>query len=184
MLRLMPRGKLILLSILCATLWACSPAAPSTPFIPPTNPSLNIEPAADFVPTPTPQEVQIISLATAIPTVDQTNCINNLTFIEDVTVPDNTSFTYGAAIDKQWRVENSGTCNWTSTYRLRQTGGAALGAPEEIALFPARSGTQPIIQITFTAPFENGEYESAWQAFGPNGLAFGDPIYIRILVSQ
>jgi hypothetical protein len=58
-----------------------------------------------------------------------------------------------------------------------------LGAPEEIALFPARSGTQVTIQIFFTAPFEEGIYETAWQAFDPNGFPFGDLIYMRILAT-
>ena len=54
---------------------------------------------------------------------------------------------------------------------------------DEIALYPAKSGAQVTLQIAFTAPFEQGVYESAWQAFDPNGLPFGDAVYIRILVS-
>jgi hypothetical protein len=127
--------------------------------------------------------VQVIPLPSIIPTIDQSNCVNNLSFIEDLTIPDNSFIPFGSSVDKQWRVENNGTCNWNAEYRLRHTSGAVLGAPEEIALFPARSGTQATIQITFTAPFEEGLYESAWQAFDPNGSPFGDPIYIRIVVS-
>lgn len=175
--------SLILLIIICLAS-ACSPLPTATPFIPPTNQAPLIEPALIFVPTPTPiTQVLEISLPTIIPTIDQSDCINNLTFIEDITIPDNTFTSFGSSIDKQWLIENSGTCNWNSGYRLRHTGGAALGAPEEIALFPARSGTQVTIQITFTAPFEEGVYETAWQAFDPNGLAFGDPIYMRILAT-
>jgi hypothetical protein len=85
-------------------------------------------------------------------------------------------------MDKQWLVDNSGTCNWNSDYRLKYIGGASLGAPEEIALYPARAGTQATIKILFTAPFTEGVYESAWQATDPGGAAFGDPIYIRIVV--
>ena len=61
-------------------------------------------------------------------------------------------------------------------------GGADLGAQTEASLFPARAGMNATIQIIFTAPFTDGEYESAWQAFDPGGLAFGDPIYIRVNV--
>ena len=128
-------------------------------------------------------QVQIIPLPTIIPTIDQSNCVNDLSFVDDLTIPDNSFIPFGTPIDKQWLVENSGTCNWNAEYRLRHTGGAVMGAPEEIALFPAKSGTQATIQITFTAPFEEGVYESAWQAFDPNGFPFGDPIYMRILVT-
>lgn len=179
--RILPRRYLIL--FICVFLWSCSPASTPTPFTPPTAQAPLIEPAFIITPTQPSSQVQVFTLPTIVPTVNPATCVNNLTFVEDITIPDNSFAAFGAVIDKQWRVENSGTCNWTSEYRLRHTGGASLGAPEEIALYPARSGTQPILQINFTAPFEDGVYESAWQAFDPNGLAFGDLIYIRILVS-
>jgi len=176
------RNLFVLLSALVFTS-ACSPFTTSTPFVPPTSQAPLIEPTLIIVPTPTTDQVRIIPLPTIIPTIDQSNCVSNLSFVEDLTIPDNSFVPFGSLVDKQWLVENSGTCNWNSAYRLRHTGGAVLGAPEEVALFPAKSGTQVTIQITFTSPFEEGVYESAWQAFDPNGLAFGDPIYMRILVS-
>ena len=172
---------LLLLALIPAS--ACFPITTPAPFIPPTNQAPLIEPNLIIVPTPTTDQVRIIPLPTIIPTIDQSNCVSNLSFIDDITIPDNSYVPFGATVDKQWLVENNGTCNWTSAYRLRHTGGAVLGAPEEVALFPAKSGTQATIQITFTAPFDEGVYETAWQAFDPNGLAFGDPIYMRILVS-
>jgi hypothetical protein len=175
---------LLLIGIFLALASSCSPTAPATPFIPPTGESPLIEPALIINPTPQTVQIQSSPLPTIeIPTVDQTDCFNNLAFIEDITIPDNSYVTYGSTIDKQWRVENSGTCNWNSDYRLMHIGGAALGASEEVALYPARSNTQATLQIVFTAPFTDGVYESAWQAFGPDGLPFGDPIYIRILVA-
>lgn len=120
---------------------------------------------------------------TAFPTVSQQDCTNDLSFVNDVTVPDNSFVTYGATIDKQWLVENSGTCSWDSSYRLKHLGGADLGAPEEVMLYPARAGTQATIQIIFTAPLTDGVYESAWQAVDASGATFGDPIYIRVTVA-
>jgi len=180
----MPTRKLLIILLALISASACSPLPTATPFLPPTNPAPLIEPTLIFIPTPaaTVQNIEI-PLPTFLPTVDQSTCINNLTFVEDLTIPDNSFVSFGSSIDKQWRIENSGTCNWNSGYRLRHTGGAGLGAPEEIALFPARSGTQVTIQIIFTAPFEEGVYESAWQAFDPNGFPFGEPIYIRILAT-
>jgi hypothetical protein len=119
-------------------------------------------------------------LPTIAPTLDAKTCVNDLNFIEDLTIPDNSFVTYGATIDKQWLVQNSGTCDWNAGYRFIHIGGADLGAPGEISLFPSRAGAQAVIQIDFTAPFTDGEYESAWQAFAPDGFAFGDPLYIRV----
>ncbi|HLF74966.1 MAG TPA: NBR1-Ig-like domain-containing protein [Anaerolineales bacterium] len=178
-------GSRYLLAILLTTFLTstCSPALSATPFLPPTLPPPLIEPTLIINPTQTAiLVVQPTPLPTILPTVDAQNCSNDLTFIQDLTVPDNTFITIGAVIDKQWLVENSGTCNWDAAYRLKYIGGAVLGAPEEIALYPARAGTQATIQIVFTAPFTDGLYESAWQAHDPHGTAFGDPIYIRVVV--
>lgn len=161
---------------------ACSSAPTPTPFIPPTASAPFIEPTFIINPTQNIAVIESTPLPTILPTGESENCVNGLAFVSDLTVADETVVTYGATIDKQWLVENNGTCDWNDQYRLRHIGGAALGAPEEIALFPARSGRQATIQIIFTAPFSDGEYESAWQAFDPFGLAFGDPIYMRIVV--
>ena len=159
---------------------ACSPAFTPTPFRPPTAPAPLIEPTFIIEPTQPVVIIESSPLPTIIPTTNPEECDNNLNFVSDLTIPDGTSVTYGSSIDKQWTVENSGTCHWNSDYRLRHIGGALLDAPEEIALYPARAGTQATIQILFTTPFTDGAYESAWQAFDPDGLPFGDPIYMRI----
>ena len=141
-----------------------------------------IEPTLIIQPTPEVALIQSTPLPTIFPTVNPAECSNDLTFVQDLTIPDNTATTFGLTLDKQWLVENSGTCHWDSAYRLRNIGGAGLGAPAEIALYPARAGTQATIQILFTAPFAEGPYESAWQALDANGNPFGDPIYMRIIV--
>ena len=180
MLRIMQCRNLfaVMFTLLLAS--ACSTAPTPTPFRPPTIHAPLIEPTLIIRPTQQITVAQSTPLPVIVPTINPEECVNSLTFIDDLTVPDNTSIPYGSTIDKQWLVQNSGTCNWNSGYRLRHTGGAVLGAQEEIALFPARAATQATIQILFTTPFADGLYESQWQAFDPNGLAFGDPIYIRI----
>jgi len=142
-----------------------------------------IEPTLIIQPTRQVVVIQSTPLPTILPTTNPADCVNDLLFVSDVTIPDNTFVTYGASIEKQWLVENSGTCNWDSSYRLRHLGGAVLGAPEEVMLYPARAGTQATIQIPFVAPFTDGVYESAWQAYDSNSNPFGQPIYIRITVA-
>jgi hypothetical protein len=166
------------------SLWfltSCAPASTPTPFRPPTKPL-----ATEPLPTTTP----VPQLFTPIPTNATPStptatppCFNDLTFEDDVTVEDGTVVSPGASIDKQWLVTNSGTCNWDSRYRLKLIGGGALGAATEQALYPARAGTQATLQIIFTAPTEAGTYDSAWQAYDPQGAAFGDYVSIKIIVS-
>lgn len=118
----------------------------------------------EFQPTPTPQ------------------CMDNLVFVSDLTVPDGSEILPGMLVDKRWQVENTGTCNWNNLYRLKWIAGAELGLQTEQALFPARSGTESMIRIRFEAPQEPGSYRSAWQAYSPTGEPFGDPIFIEIVV--
>ncbi|HEX6270033.1 MAG TPA: NBR1-Ig-like domain-containing protein [Anaerolineales bacterium] len=181
-LRSMLRRSLLAVMLTIFLAAACSPALTPTPFRPPTLPAPLIEPTLIINPTKETVVVQSTPLTTLLPTVQPEECFNDLAFIQDLTIPDNSVVTVGSTIDKQWQVENNGTCHWDSEYRFRHIGGAALDAPEEIALYPARAGTQTTIQIYFIAPFTDGVYESAWQAHAPDGTAFGDLIYIRIVV--
>jgi hypothetical protein len=176
------RASVLFISLMLPITSACAAVTTPTPFRPPTIQAPLIEPTLIIHPTQEVVVIQSTPLPTIFPTVNPEDCLNDLRFVEDLTIPDNMFATLGITLDKQWRVENSGSCHWNANYRLRNIGGAALGAPAEIALYPARAGTQATIQILFTAPFTEGVYESAWQAIDPNGAAFGDPIYIRISV--
>ncbi len=177
-----PSRSLPAVILILFALSACSPAPTPTPFRPPTAQAPLIEPTFIIHPTRETVVIQSTPLPTIVPTVDPATCSDNLTYVQDLTIPDNTITTFGLVLDKQWLVQNSGTCNWDANYRLKHIGGGALGAPEEIALYPARAGTQATIQIRFTAPFTEGIYESAWQAVDAAGAAFGDLIYVRIVV--
>ena len=179
MLRFIRRPTLlvILLVLICAS--ACTPRSTPTIFRPPTQPQ-----PTRILATTTPVPVLFTPVPTITITPTQTGpCVNNLEFLQDITIPDDTTVTFGSTIDKQWLVRNSGTCNWDSTYRLKWISGDPLGAEQEQVLFPARADTQPTLHILFTAPTIEGTYESAWQAYGPDGIAFGDPIFMKVIVS-
>ncbi len=181
--RLLPSRRLFAVVVILLSLSACSSVATPTPFRPPTLEPQLIEPTLIIQPTKQAVVVQSTPLPTIIQTTNPQDCVSDLNFIDDVTITDNSFVTYGSNMDKQWLVENTGTCHWDASYRLRHLGGAVLGAPEEVMLYPAKAGTQATIQIVFTAPFTDGVYESAWQAYDPRGNPFGDPIYIRVTVA-
>lgn len=170
-------GYAIGVTLLCGYTLACVlpqqlPVSDGTayePFRPPTAalPILVIGVPQESPPIPTP-------------VVD---CTNELAFIADLTIPDGTSIAPGSTLDKQWEVENRGTCNWDYRYRLRLIAGSPMGVPAEQALFPARSGSRAMIRILFTSPLEAGSHRSVWQAVNPAGQLFGDQFYIDIIVS-
>ena len=158
---------------------ACAPTSTPTPFRPPT---VNASSQTLSTLTPVPTAIQPTVHPTAVTPVTPTACTDGLTFVADLTIEDGTAVSPNTRIDKQWSVTNSGTCNWDSRYRLKWAGGEPLGAPIEQALYPARAGTQITLQIIFTAPADSGTYQSWWQAYGPDGIAFGDPLSINIVV--
>jgi hypothetical protein len=169
---------LAVLSVFCL-ITACAPTPPPTPFIAPKAATATlplIQGNTPVIPTVTPQPV-----ATSSPTATPP-CTDGLAFVEDVTIPDGTVVSPGASIDKQWLVQNNGTCNWDSRYRLKFVGGLDMGAATEQALFPARAGNQATIRMVFTTPSEPGNYSTAWQAIDPNGQPFGDAVFMEIIV--
>lgn len=141
---------------------------------------------AKLLPSPTAAPISSAPTPTAsaslLPTATP-QCDNNLRFINDLTIPDGTSVSPGSVLDKRWQLENNGSCNWDSRYRLKLIAGPDLGAPGEQALYPARGGTQFTLRMELKAPQEAGSYRSAWQAYSPEGEPFGDPIFIDFVVA-
>ena len=107
-----------------------------------------------------------------------------MTFLETVPIPDGTVVHSGDRLDKRSLVQNSGNCNWDDRYRLRSITGTDLNAPVEVALYPACNGAKASLRMLFTSPTAPGSYQSAWQAYDPQGLPFGDPLYIQIVVDS
>ena len=184
---------------LCLGLAACSPpeAAPtptdSLSFVSPTPVVLPVAsstpiPLATDSPSATDNlaigsDTPAVSLATGTPTPTPAGpCTNNARFVADVTVPDGAQFLPGQPIDKQWRVRNIGTCDWGPDYRLVLVSGNALGAPSEVALYPAKGGTQAILELNMQAPAAPGAYTGRWQARSPTAKLFGDRVFVTINV--
>jgi hypothetical protein len=109
--------------------------------------------------------------------------LNDAIFLEDLTIPDQTIVDPGENLDKRWSVQNSGSCDWGSGYRLLHVSNDAFRTPDEIALFPASAGYLAVWQIQLGAPFEPGEHISIWQARSPEGLLFGEQVYLWVVVA-
>lgn len=179
---------------------ACGQGTSPAPTFPPARTATAIAPVATAVVarvTPTPSEPPAASPtapavgevptgqadATSTPTVTAEGpCTNNASFVGDVTVPDGTQFLPGQLIDKRWKVRNSGTCDWNGDYRLVLVSGNGMGARTELALYPAKGGTEVEIAVVMAAPAEPGSYTGRWQARDPEGNLFGDRIFVIIEV--
>lgn len=95
-------------------------------------------------------------------------------FVTDVTVPDGTSFTPGQTFTKTWRLKNTGSCTWTTSYRVIFDSGNSLGAPASFNL-PTSVPPDAIVDISvqMKAPDAVKEYESHWKLQNASGVIFG-----------
>ena len=126
----------------------------------------------------TPTVNPIIPLPTAV----DINCNSYLTYLDDVTVPDGTTFVPGDEIVKTWSVRNDGDCTWNDKYSLRYIDGSAMEANSRQSLPELAPGEEGEVTVIFTAPQVAGRYYSGWQAYDAKGDPFGDDIYIEIYV--
>jgi len=111
-------------------------------------------------------------------------CFNDAAFLEDLTLPDGSEVDPAETLDKRWAVLNSGSCDWGPEYRLLRIGEDQLAGVDEQALHPARAGAHAVWQVFLMAPPDPGRYESRWQAMSPEGVLFGDPVFVVVVVGE
>jgi len=112
-------------------------------------------------------------------------------FIADVTVPDGTAYTPGAAFRKTWRLKNIGACTWTTSYSLVFDSGEKMGAPSAVN-FPANvaPGQTVDLSVDMTAPSAAGHYFGYWKLRNAGGVIFGigytanKPFWVEIYVGS
>ena len=183
-LRKLRIGALVGLWLLSLWLAACaqttaSPTASSSPTTPLPTATAVIERPSATPPPPTDTPVAAQPATTPTP---EPPCTNDSSFTGDLSVPDGAQFLPSQPFVKKWSVENTGKCDWGPDYRLVLTSGDSLGAPSEVALYPARAGTAGIWEVPMTAPFTPGQYTSRWQARDPDGNLFGAVVFVKIEV--
>jgi len=105
---------------------------------------------------------------------EETGCINQAEFVEDITIRDNTQMDLGDGFVKTWRLRNIGTCAWTSGYSLVFIGGDRMNAPKRIQFRTSVAPGQLVdLVVDFTAPELAGAYQSFWKLQPYAGRSFG-----------
>jgi hypothetical protein len=110
-------------------------------------------------------------------------------FVKDVTIPDGTQLSAGEVFVKTWRLQNRGTCTWTSDYMLVYTSGDQMGSTTAVRLPGNVAPGQTVdVSVTLTAPAVNGYQRSYWMLRNPSGALFGsgnkanEAFYVEIKV--
>ena len=119
--------------------------------------------------------------ATAVATLPEASCYG-LTFVSDVTIPDDTTMTPSQSFTKTWRVRNSGSCDWQGGFDLSFTSGEAMGGSSISLASAVQPGAEVDLSVPLTAPATAGTYRGNWRMADAGGTFFGDEIYVQIIV--
>ena len=153
-------------------------------------PSATIPPAVTDTPMPmiatqalTPgATTPTVPVVTAGPTV-ATITGDDAGEVEDVTVPDGEVFYENESFKKAWKIENTGTTTWDSSYSLVNIDGNTWG---EDVIVPITETVPPgsdlTVSVNLRAPSGLGFFMSRWKMMNPNGVIFGQEMYVYIQV--
>jgi hypothetical protein len=132
---------------------------------------------ATHTPTPSTSEGESSTLTpttTSTTTPTATADCNDMAKFVSETIPDGTKFFPGEKFPKTWRLQNIGTCTWTTLYSLVLIDGDDLGVPGPIQLESSiKPDAQAEFSITFTAPEQAGAYKGNWKIMNSRGETFG-----------
>jgi hypothetical protein len=119
-------------------------------------------PTATLTSTPTMTPTSLTPQATRVSVLPtSTNCANSI-FVADVTVPDNTQLPVGYGFTKTWRVKNTGTCPWTTSFALAFSYGEQMGGSNVRLAAAVPVGGQTDISVSMTVPNRTGKLTGVW----------------------
>jgi hypothetical protein len=145
-----------------------APPSPQPTDTPPAGPALTDTPLAEA--------------PTDVPTVTPTPRGPDAKFVADVTVPDGTEVRPGESFVKVWRIRSTGSVPWPDGTRLVFVEGDRMGAPDGVPVPRTAVGSTADINVPMQAPTIPGTYRGVWRMEGPDGVRFGDRVFVQIVV--
>jgi len=128
--------------------------------------------ASISLPTPTPGPT---TAPVATPT-----CVDNMALVKQLTTEGDMK--PGQAFTKGWQVKNTGTCPWTTGYKLVFVSGDKMGGEPVAAARQVNTGETYDWQVPLVAPQNAGSYEGVWQMVNAQGAGFGEKLKVNIRV--
>ncbi len=123
----------------------------------------------------------------------QPSCIDGMTWVSDLNYDDAAMtnppvLNPGEAFTKGWRIRNTGTCQWDSSYMLVPDGGnvpdALMGGQPTPIQGVVAPGETYDVYVNLVAPTNPGVYQGFWIMQNGEGQGFGQRIYVGIRVPQ
>jgi len=137
-----------------------------------TIPASTLSPTAGATRTQEPP----VAAPTNSPTITLTPIpCNHAAFLADVTIPDGTEIQTNTGFTKTWRLQNTGSCTWTSGYHVVFDSGDRMNAPDSVAVTSGTvpSGSSVEVSVPLKAPASAGTYRGYFRLRSPDGVVFG-----------
>jgi hypothetical protein len=136
------------------------------------------QPTTPAPPTAIPVSPTTPATSTTAPTLTPSQTTvpcDRAEFVSDVTYPDGTDLAPGAAFTKTWRLRNTGSCTWTSSYSLVFDHGDSMGAAASTQLTTGTvaPGQTVDVSVSLTAPAVAGTYRGYFRLRNTSGVVFG-----------
>lgn len=153
-----------------------------------TDVATQVPPTATQVP---PTATPVPPTATPLPPTPTPIPCDWAHFVKDVTIADGSVFAPGESFTKVWRLQNRGSCAWTSEYDLIFVTGDRMSG-DKVVPMPGvvRPGESVDIGVDLVAPSAEGHYRGYWTFRNEQGLLFGSgesakaAIFVDIQVSN
>lgn len=124
-----------------------------------------------LLPTWTPPSFSTVTPINTFPPIARCDAA---AFVKDVTILDGTLLAPNTGFTKTWRLQNAGTCTWTTAYRLIFVSGHPMNGPASQALPHSVSPGQTIdISVNLTSPGTDGHYRGYWKLRNASNTLFG-----------
>jgi hypothetical protein len=143
-------------------------------------------PSSTMTPTVQPSAQPTSPIApTAAPVVVVSSSICDASsFLDDVTIPDGTEFSPGTSFDKTWEFENTGTCTWSTSYKLVFVSGEDMEGSSTALSESVSPGEDTEITVSLVAPEDEGTYTGYWRMRNADRTMFGESAYVQIVVDD
>jgi polar amino acid transport system substrate-binding protein len=139
------------------------------------------------IPTPAPTATP----APPQPTPTPSRCVDGSKYIADLNYDDNNMknppiMNPGQPFTKRWRVQNTGSCTWDSTYTFGYVQGntqySQMGGQRVKVSKIVPPGAMYDVAVNLVAPTVPGTYQGWWQFRNDLGQNFGERVYVGITV--
>jgi ABC-type amino acid transport substrate-binding protein len=118
-------------------------------------------------------------------------CLDSMTFVRNLNLDDNNltvfpEFESGVSFQRGWQIKNTGTCTWDNTYVARFVRGnhpaAQMNGQPTAISGTVEPGQTYDLFVDLVAPQQPGQYVGYWQMHDPEGVPFGQTIWVAIRV--